>query len=626
MIIIDFIRRKPMNMDLFDTLKISIENFKTTDKFEIKEMRENLEKIEGRIKERYKNIIDKFEIFPIIPHQYGQALGNVLQNLNVFINEYQYSPYAPDINILKNEFKKFNSNLDTIEILERLAITKNNIVVIGANGSGKSSLVSFLKESYLSNMIVIPAQKILVYHSGSSTIYLKSKKDVNEYQNQDFISSLKREITHLDSAYSYSFTIMITAIVNDYVEQILKIHDGDKSTEENCIIFNQLKRIWNILLPHIELSIDANYRLIYPSSNGIRYDINSLSDGEKSILYYVGNILMANPDSYIIIDEPETFLNPAIYNKLWDLLIEERQDCQFIFCSHTVDFISSRVNTSIVWSKKFESPNHWELEVLPNTSLPPSILVELLGSRKKILFCEGDDKHSLDFKIYSSLFMEQYNIFPSGGHSKVMEYVSSFNSLDGLHHNSAIGIIDGDLSLNNGKDEYEKNNIYTLPFNEIEMFLLTDEVMEACLQSFMKPEEAKGKIKTFKKKFFAEVEKHKEKIALARIKKIIDIKLANYRIQNQTSISELQKEYEKLNTLVDIREEYTQIVSLIDTCLVSKDYITLLKICNLKEQISKGIANSHLDSKYIDKAIFKIQSDFELKQKLKESYFSDLIE
>lgn len=623
MVIIDFMRRKHMDMFLFDTLKHSIEDIKKMKKFEVKEIRENVEKIEEKIAERHKNIAKKMEEGLEIPQQYEKVLNNVIQSLIVFTQ--QQLPYDIEAEILKDKFKKCNMGLDTIAILEKLAITKNNIVIVGANGSGKSSLVSFLKASYISDMIVIPAQKVLVYTSESSSFYLKSKQDVNDYQSRDYISSLKQHIDSLDSSYLYSFNILITAIVNDYVDQILQVHSGNKDIEENHIIFNRLKQIWSVLFPHIELNIDSKHRGIYPSLNKVSYNINRLSDGEKSVLYYIGNILMANPDSYIIVDEPETFLNPAMYNKLWDLLIAERQDCQFIFCSHTIDFISSRTNTSIVWSRKFEFPNHWDIELVPDTSLPAPVLVELLGSRKPILFCEGEAKNSYDFQVYSSLFLEEYTIFPAGGHGQVVKHVSSFNSLKALHHNRAIGIIDGDLSLQDGKEEYRKHNVYTLPFNEIEMFLLTDEVMQSVLQDSMGIEEVRQKVVRFKEKFFKEVENHSEKIALARIKKIIDTKLSNYRIQNTKSLDALKSEYETINILVDIEKEYKKVMRLISECLENRDYLTLLKICSLKKQISNGLANDLLDHNYISKAMYRIQSKPELNQRLKERYFPDLI-
>ncbi|MEH7110647.1 hypothetical protein, partial [Bacillus sp. JJ1764] len=86
----------------------------------------------------------------------------------------------------------------------------------------------------------------------------------------------------------------------------------------------------------------------------------------------------------------------------------------------------------------------------------------------------------------------------------------------------------------------------------------------------------------------------KEKIIIAKIKKIIDFKLENYRIQNTNSLDELKNEYENLNKLVNIDIEYTHILSEIEKYLKDDCYRELLNLCNLKGAISKGLANQIL--------------------------------
>ena len=73
-----------------------------------------------------------------------------------------------------------------------------------------------------------------------------------------------------------------------------------------------------------------------------------MSDGERAAFFYISTVVAAPNQSFIVVDEPENHLNPAIYNKIWDRLIEIRTDCQFIFISHTMDFISARSNYELV--------------------------------------------------------------------------------------------------------------------------------------------------------------------------------------------------------------------------------------------------------------------------------------
>ncbi|MEH7110645.1 AAA family ATPase, partial [Bacillus sp. JJ1764] len=360
--------------------------------------RGQIEKLEKKVME-YK---EKNSEVQNTSSQYKEALKRLLDQIYSFVGSFNFNDMISAVNTIKS----FNSDFNRMDVLEKLAETKNNIVIIGANGAGKSSFVSSLQQSKISNMVIIPAQKSLFYFPDAAgrTLYTKSIKDVESYQSKDFISFSKGDFEgwRLQQEYLENFPVLVTALSNDYIENGMKIAEQEEDAlPKDRITFNQLRAIWNTLLPHIDLKVDSTLRTIYPVVDGNKYNINSLSDGEKCILFYIGNILMAPTNSYIIVDEPETFLNPSIYNKLWDLLCNYREDCQFIFCSHTVDFITSRINTTLVWNKKFSFPNIWDIEFVPDkTALPTSILAELLGSRKKVLFCEGDDKNSLDFKIY----------------------------------------------------------------------------------------------------------------------------------------------------------------------------------------------------------------------------------
>ncbi|HFR3979984.1 TPA: AAA family ATPase, partial [Streptococcus suis] len=116
---------------------------------------------------------------------------------------------------------------------------------------------------------------------------------------------------------------------------------------------------------------------------------------------------MAKEDGLIIVDEPETYLNPALSNLLWDRLIEAKKDSQFLFITHSVDFVLGRDNAQVSWIRNFEYPDKWDIELLQSeNNLPKLMLTEILGSSKPLLFCEGNDKSSLDYHIYKSLFGE----------------------------------------------------------------------------------------------------------------------------------------------------------------------------------------------------------------------------
>ncbi|MCK1158677.1 hypothetical protein [Streptococcus uberis] len=62
----------------------------------------------------------------------------------------------------------------------------------------------------------------------------------------------------------------------------------------------------------------------------------------------------------------------------------------------------------------------------------------------------------------------------------------------------------------------------------------------------------------------------------------------------------------------------------LEKIISDKNYEELLKVCNLKKEISRGLANDLLDKNYEEKAKQRIMNDEELKCYLREKYFSFL--
>ena len=158
--------------------------------------------------------------------------------------------------------------------------------------------------------------------------------------------------------------------------------------------------------------------------------------------------MTAPQNSFIIVDEPENHLNPAIYNKIWEKLISIREDCQFIFISHTIDFITARTNYEIVTIKNYSFPDKFEFSFFGEDldSIQLQYIVEILGSRKTLLFCEGT-KSDYDYQIYESIFGNTYTVIPVGNCTTVKKCVEVCNkNIIANNIKLAIGIIDFDLT------------------------------------------------------------------------------------------------------------------------------------------------------------------------------------
>ena len=81
--------------------------------------------------------------------------------------------------------------------------------------------------------------------------------------------------------------------------------------------------------------------------------------------------------------------------------------------------------------------------------------------------------------------------------------------------------------------------------------------------------------------------------------------------------------YENLQRIstYNVQEVYEKKMSQIATIVNEKKYSELLIICNLKTEITRGVANRYLDSNYETKAVQQIQTNEELKKAIKKKYF-----
>lgn len=517
----------------------------------------------------------------------------------------------------------FLAEMKRVEYLEYIG--KNNAIIVGGNGAGKSALTSFFKRADSKNIVVIPAQKLLYYKSDLSVIKA-TKFEIEKFQDENYNEKsfydehdLFERIRKLSEMFSY----YIAVVVNDFIMTSL---EKGLLEEKHISRYDNLCIIWKKFFPDITLEIDIMNRVLVPKRNGVKYDLNYLSEGEKVILLYIMIVLYAKKDSYIIIDEPETFLNPSMYNRLWNLLETWRSDCIFIYISHNMDFISSRSLHDLYWCRNYDGKHTWEIKKIQSNldELPKSLILELLGSSKKILFCEGD-KNSLDYKIYTALFENEVVVIPVGGHRNVINYTRAYNKSNFFGY-SAFGIIDKDYHTEEVLKKYKKENIYHLKFNEIEMFLLTEEIIDNVLNANHSKEDAKNLKENFKKDFMTDVEKRRENIINRYVKYQIDQcigVLDDYKFNGDYSTEKIKLYYNNIIDDLNLEDLINKLNEELNNLFVKREYNKFLEISNFKYLFEHNSGKIFgLDYKHI--SCNKIDMDSELRKKLREKYFLEL--
>ncbi len=203
------------------------------------------------------------------------------------------------------------------------------------------------------------------------------------------------------------------------------------------------------------------------------FAIELLSDGERAALLLIAEVLLATPGQSILVDEPERHLERAISAPLLSALFAQRPDCSFLVSTHDIELVSSMPEDKIILLRDVEIENNnpvsWDFDILKNSlEIPEESRRLLLGSRRKILFVEGDGG-SLDLPIYSALF-EKISVRSVGSCKEVEQAVDGLNAATDEHWVEAFGIVDADQKREEGLDinALKSRGIYALDVYAVE--------------------------------------------------------------------------------------------------------------------------------------------------------------
>ena len=365
----------------------------------------------------------------------------------------------------------------------------NSVIIIGANGSGKSKLGAWIEQQDMEQVHRIGAQRNLNFQEN---IPLKSYSQAEDkvFYGTDDSSPSRTKGSRWDWGKSYTtkllddFNDVLAALIamqnNEnakYVETCKAIPKKENRPDPPVTAIDKLFQIWNDIFPQRSLKFnDAKFLACFINNdNYVEYSSTQMSDGERAVLYLAAQVLCVPANKTLIIDEPEVHLHSSIMNRLWKNLESCRPDCLFIYITHDTQFAAMHENSDIIWIKAFNGAN-WTLEMIEGSDLPEDLLFDILGSRKPVLFVEGE-KSSYDTKLYS-IHYSGYYVIPCGSCTQVIARTKAFNNTSALHYFESYGIIDRDFRSEYEIKEYESDNIFAINVAEVENLFLVEEIVQ----------------------------------------------------------------------------------------------------------------------------------------------------
>lgn len=475
----------------------------------------------------------------------------------------------------------------------------NSVIIIGANGAGKSKLGAWIEQQDLPNVHRIGAQRnlnfseniplksysqaedIVFYGSADSTLSWRQKKDLRWNYGHSYTTTMLHDFDDVLAA--------LIALANkengDFV-QICKQAEinGKEKPHTPFTPIDKLTEVWDEVLPQRRLKFsDAKFTAAFDKDGSeITYSSTQMSDGERAVLYLASQVLCVPENKTLIIDEPELHLHRSIMNRLWQSLEQHRPDCLFIYITHDTQFAAMHSNADKIWIKEYDGQN-WTLEKIEGNDLPEDLLLDILGNRKNVLFVEGE-KGSYDAQLYSEIYPNYY-VIPSGSCFNVIERTKAFKNSASLHHLDVYGIIDRDYRPDYELQKLANDHIYPLQVAEVENLFLVEELIRFIASHLgSNPNEAFAKVKDYviQKKFAHQIDKQICQAVVANLK--YQLSCADISKKNE---AEAKSSLNAVLSSIDYDKTKAAEEGKFQDALSHNDYRSVLKVFNEKSVTKK---------------------------------------
>ena len=478
-----------------------------------------------------------------------------------------------------------NSTLGSEDFLLR-----HSLVIIGANGAGKTRLGAWIEKENETETSPsyhrISAQKAL---NIPETVVPKTmelaRKDLNLGRSDKHADLNRKSLdrwggnpaTHLLDDFERLLSVLFARDIKRNADYITASRGTALKPEVPDSPIDEIVRLWGAVMPHRTLSFDDGMVLVKgPGANN--YHGKEMSDGERVVLYLIGQCLCAPEGSVIIIDEPEIHLHKALMDSLWNNVEAAIPDKKIIYITHDLDFAASRSDAAKIWVKSFND-DLWEWEeVSEDEYLPASLVMEILGNRKKTMFCEGDSA-SYDKSIYQDVYPHYY-IIPLGSCTKVIESTKALRGNSALHNLDAVGLVDLDYMEAAELEALEDHGIRAPTVVEVESLFCVKSVLAIVATHLGLDSDTV--IEDTQRRIYQAFEAERDLQISAMADRKISHLLSLFSNSPKTE-QDLHNQLSRTIDSVDISKIYGQCKDAFDAAILTEDLDALLRLYNRKK-------------------------------------------
>jgi len=486
-------------------------------------------------------------------------------------------------------------------------------IVIGANGSGKSRFTRRMRSELGDRAFTV---------SGLHGLFDPDYRDESPVSVEKMYAFMPLAEVYVSPR--TQLEMLLRMLLGEEVGLLMqrKISGSDESTHRQTRLDRMIK-VWTEIFPDNEiLPVNGQLLLKRGLANPSSYSPHALSAGEKAVMYYISAMLFAPKESVVFVDDPAMFMHPSVAENLWNHLEVLRPDCHLIYTTHDLDFASSRNAGAIIWVRDYDARAvKWDYDILPaEKGLTDEIYLAILGSRRPVLFIEGDGVNSIDAKLYPLIFKD-FTVKSLGSCNKVIEATRSFNDLKGFHHLDSHGIVDRDRRDATEVAYLRRRGIFVPDVAEIENILMLEEVIRTVASSCGKNEDvvfAKVK-KSIMGQFRTDLRRQALLHTRHRVKRTME-----YRVDGRfNNINELEDHIDDLVHEINPRAMYEKFCRDFNDYLRNDDYASVLRVYNQKSMVPgsnvAGLCGMKDRNAYLRRILDLLRADGEAARRIRQA-------
>lgn len=445
------------------------------------------------------------------------------------------------------------------------------LFVLGANGTGKSSLMHKFNASNSGRTRRISAHRQTWFSSNAITLSPQDKRST-ESQIQSIDSQPQSRWSDSYSAQRASIAIYDLIDAENVRARSITREVDNKNVDEALnlsrvpapiAVINELLTLSNI---PIEISVRENEEVMANKKGGALYSVAELSDGERNALLIAAEVLTVKPGTLILIDEPERHLHRSIISPLLTHLFAKRTDCAFVVSTHDVmlplDNPSARSLLVRSCAYSGSAVNVWEADLIPpETELDSELKKDILGARRKILFIEGTEQ-SLDKPLYSLIF-PNISIVAKSGCRDVENAVSGIRAAADLNWLDAFGIVDNDRRTAEDIRRLKARGIYAISVYSVESIYYHPEI-QSRVATLITSEDVHGRVTTAKRAALAALRPDAERLSARAVEKTLREQVMQH-VPTQPQIAEALPIKIDINVAAIVAEESARFQAAIES-------------------------------------------------------------